>query len=55
MRAKTFDDDRQIEVEIVSGPSSTGLCRVVHGQRALARHVNQLEPLDDEARKLLGK
>lgn len=55
MQAVTFDDNRQIEVKILSKPSSTGLCKVKHGDRTLVRHRSQLSPQDDEARATLGK
>lgn len=55
MKAKTFDDDKTVEVEVLTAPSSTGLCKVKVGERQLVRHRNQLEPLDDEARELLKK
>jgi hypothetical protein len=55
MKAKTFFDDQQIEVTLLDKPSSTGLCRVLHGDKKLVRHRNQLEPLDDAARVALGK
>lgn len=55
MQAVTFDDNRQIEVQILSKPSSTGLCKVKHGARTLVRHRTQLSPIDKEAKELLGK
>lgn len=56
-KAKTFlEDSHEIEVDIVLGPSATtGLCKVAYGSRILVRHRNRLTPMDEEARKLLGK
>jgi uncharacterized NAD-dependent epimerase/dehydratase family protein len=56
-RARTFgvDDEGQVEVEILSGPSPTGLFVVHDGTRKLARHRDRLSPLDDEAREMLKK
>jgi hypothetical protein len=59
IKAKTFllDPPRETEVtvDVLSGPSSTGLCKVVFEGRVLARHVDRLTPVDDEAAKFLGK
>ena len=55
MKVRTFDDDHMAEAELLSAPGVTGLCKVKIGDRTLARHVDRLEPLDDEARKLLKK
>lgn len=55
MKAKTFDDDKTVEVEVLTPPTSTGLCKVKVGDRQLVRHRNHLEPLDDETRELLKK
>lgn len=55
MKARTFSDTEQIEVELKTSPSSTGLVVCQYGDAKLVRHRNQLEPLDDEARQLLGK
>lgn len=51
MRASTFglDEGKSIEVEILSGPTSTGLFVVTDGKRKMARHRDRLVPLDDEA------
>lgn len=55
-KARTFIDDRNtIEVDVVVGPSSTGLCKVAYGSRILVRHKDRLEPLNEEARRMLGK
>lgn len=51
--AQTFDDDQRIEVEIISKPSSTGLCKVRCGERTLVRNKVQLQPLNDAAREML--
>lgn len=44
-----------VEAELLSGPGSTGLCKVRVGERVLARHVDRLEPLDEDAKTLLKK
>lgn len=44
-----------VEAELLSGPGSTGLCKVRVGERVLVRHADRLEPLDEEANKLLEK
>ncbi len=56
MRASTFgfDVDETIEVEILTGPSSTGLCKVADSTRTYVRHIDRLTPLDDEARELFA-
>lgn len=55
MKARTHDDDRIVEVEITSAPNKNKLCKVLAGERTLVRHVDRLEPLEEEARKILGK
>ena len=55
-RAETFLDDKTIEVEIVTDPTVYGLCKVKTKEgKFLARHVDRLEPLDDEARAIVHK
>lgn len=55
-KAKTFDDYRTVVVEILAKPSSTGLCKVqMPDGRVVARHKDRLDPLDDDARDLLGR
>lgn len=55
MRATTFGlDGEQVEVEILSVPSSTGIVKVTDGKRTFARHRDRLTPLDDDARAALG-
>lgn len=53
--AKTFFDEEQVEVEVLSKPSSTGLCKCKFGEKTFARNVVQLDPMNEEAKKLLGK
>jgi hypothetical protein len=57
MKALTFgvDDEGNIEVEILSGPTSTGLFIVTDGKRKMARHRDRLLPLDDEAKGVIGE
>ena len=54
-QALTFLDNKTVTVDIVGGPFSTGLCKVMFGNQFLARHVDRLTPINDEARKLLQK
>jgi hypothetical protein len=59
--AKTFMDDQQILVEIISlEPTSSGLVEVAwkrDGQpdRKFVRHVDRLEPVDDHAKRIKAK
>ena len=59
--AETFDTATMynIQVEVLSAPTKAGLCKVRAidnaGSIPVARHVNRLRPLNDAARKLLGK
>lgn len=57
MKAITFgvDTEGNIEVEILSGPSPTGLFVVTDGKRKMARHRDRMEPLDDEAREVMKR
>jgi hypothetical protein len=57
MKALTFgvDVEGDIEVEILSGPSPTGLFIVTDGKRKMARHRDRLMPLDKEAEGVIGK
>jgi len=54
-QAKTFLDGNTVTVDIVGGPFSTGLCKVMFEDKQLARHVDRLTPINEEARKLLQK
>lgn len=55
-RAETFqDDETEVEVEILSTPTSTGLCKVRLGEKILVRHRDRLRPLDEEAKRILSK
>lgn len=51
--ASTFHDDERIEVEILSPPSSTGLCKVKNGDKILVRNKVQLTPLNNAAKEML--
>ncbi len=58
--ATTFYDDETMTVEIMTPPSSTGLCRVRMNDGAgsymtIARHVDRLTPINDAAKELLKK
>ena len=57
MKARTFAwDDETMDVEILSGPNANGLVIVSpdgSGGAKIVRHKDRLEPLDDEARKVL--
>lgn len=57
MKARTFglDEHETVEVEILSGPTSTGLFIVTDGTRKMARHRDRLEPLDEEAKGVIGR
>jgi hypothetical protein len=57
MKALTFgvDVEGDIEVEILSGPSPTGLFIVTDGKRKMARHRDRLMPLDKEAEGVIGE
>jgi hypothetical protein len=55
-KAKTFlGDDREIVVDVLLPPSSTGLVKVAFGNRVLVRHVDRLEPLNEAAKQMLTK
>ena len=55
-KAKTFlADEVQIVVDVLSGPSSTGLVKCAYGKKLIARHVDRLEPLNDAAKQMLRK
>lgn len=53
--AQTFLDDSRVTVEIVGKPSPIGLVKVRIGDRYYVRATVQLDPLNEAARKLLGK
>lgn len=54
--ARTFiDDTHQITVEVLTGPSLTGLCKVAYGDRLIARHIDRLDPITTAAKELLRK
>lgn len=58
MKAHTFYNGETVEVEVVSGPSSTGLCVVIvvpdrDPPVCFVRHKDRLEPLDTDAMRLL--
>jgi len=56
MKAMTFFADRpEIEVEIIDRIGKSDMYRVRYGIREMARHRDRLQPIDDEAKKLLGK
>jgi len=57
VKALTFglDEHETVEVEILSGPTSTGLFIVTDGTRKMARHRDRLDPVDEEARERLRK
>ena len=56
MKAITFFADRpEVEVEILGRLGASDMFKVLYGNRALARHRDRLRPLDEEARKVLGK
>jgi hypothetical protein len=55
--ASTFNITVLVTVEVLSGPTATGLCRVCMPEdrrRVFIRHLDYLTPLNDEARKMLG-
>lgn len=56
-QAETFlgTDDHLVRVDVLTGPSSTGLCKVAYGQRVFVRHVDRLAPLNPEAAAILKK
>ncbi len=56
MKATTFgfEVDETITVEILSGPSATGLCKVADANRTYVRHIDRLDPIDDDARELFA-
>lgn len=55
-QAKTFlDDTQEVTVDVLTGPSGTGLCKVAFGSRVFARHVDRLEPLNEQARIILKR
>jgi hypothetical protein len=47
-KAKTFIEDRAVIVDVLTGPSSSGFCKVAYGRKELARHIDQLEPANEE-------
>lgn len=51
--ARTFFDTEVIEVELISKPTSTGLVRVLWGEKTLVRHKNRITPINDAAKELL--
>jgi len=57
MRARTFglDEDERLEVEILSPPSATGLVKVRCEGKVFVRHKNRLDPMDEEAKEILGR
>jgi hypothetical protein len=56
-KALTFwsDEPDDIEVEIIGRIGETKTFKVRYRDREIARHVDRLKPLDDEARGMLGK
>lgn len=54
--AHTFhDEDGAAEVEVLGPPNSTGLVRVRAWDGTIyARHAKRVEPINDEARRLLA-
>lgn len=56
-KALTFwsDEPDDVEVEIIGRIGDTKTFKVKYRDRDIARHVDRLKPLDDEARALLGK
>lgn len=53
--ATTFMDGLTVQVEVLSAPSATGLCKVDFNGRTLARHVDRLAPVTEEAKRLIGR
>lgn len=56
-KVRTFgiEENTEIEAEIVSGPSPTGLFIINDGTRKMVRHRDRLAPIDEEAKRLLGR
>ena len=54
-KAKTFlgTEDNLVEVDVLTGPSSTGLVKLAYGSKIFVRHVDRIEPLNDSARALI--
>ena len=53
--ARTFDlsNEGSVTVKILSAPNTNGLCRCRLGARVVVRHVTQLSPLNEEAKKII--
>jgi hypothetical protein len=55
-KARTFyDDQSEIDVEVVWKFGTGDMYLVVYGEKKLVRHRDRLVPLDEEARQVLGK
>lgn len=52
---QTFQDDTRITAILLSGPSSTGLCKIDYNGKTMVRHVDRLEAINEEAAQLLKK
>lgn len=57
MKALTFwgDEPDDVEVEIIGRIGATKTFKVKYKDREIARHVDRLKPIDDEAKALLDK
>ena len=56
MKAKTFDlEGKIIVVTVRAKPNANGLVLLEYNGKKLVRHVDRLEPIDDECRRLLER
>ncbi len=55
-KAETFYDEKPVvEVDVVKAFGTGGMFLVEYGTKKLVRHRDRLQPLDEEARRLLRK